>query len=85
MSPDITSCQKLLSKLPRALHLACRTYANVSELKADYKAGKLHPVDLKDGLKNSLNAILEPVRKHFETDATAHDLLEKVKQCRMTR
>jgi len=62
-----------------------KTYTSFSDLKADYETGKLHPGDLKEGLKSSLNAILEPVRQHFETDATAKELLKKVKQYRTTR
>ena len=65
--------------------MVCSTYTKFSDLKTDYEAGQLHPGDLKEGLKTSLNAILEPVRKHFETDAGAKDLLKKVKQYRTTR
>jgi tyrosyl-tRNA synthetase len=67
------------------MSVACRTYTSFSELKKDYEEGQLHPGDLKEGLKSSLNAILEPVRKHFDNDVTAKDLLKKVKQYRTTR
>ena len=63
----------------------CRTYTKYEQLAEDYKSGALHPGDLKDGLKRSLNAILDPVRKHFETNSKAKDLLKKVKQYRTTR
>lgn len=62
-----------------------RVYKNFESLTSDYIEGALHPGDLKEGLKRSLNAILDPVRKHFETDASAKDLLKKVKQYRTTR
>lgn len=65
--------------------MVCRIYTSFSDLKKDYEEGQLHPGDLKEGLKSSLNAILEPVRKHFETDVTAKELLKKVKQYRTTR
>ena len=39
-----------------------RTYADYSELAADYEAGALHPGDLKPALIKYLNAILQPVR-----------------------
>lgn len=65
--------------------MCCREYTVYEELEKDYKAGELHPGDLKEGLKKLLNSILEPVRKHFETDAKAKDLLKKVKQYRTTR
>ena len=63
----------------------CREYTKYADLKADYEAGEVHPGDLKEGLRRSLNEILEPVRKHFETDPNAKDLLKKVKQYRTTR
>lgn len=62
-----------------------RLYTKYEELEKDYAAGDLHPGDLKEGLKKSLNSILDPVRQHFETDARAKDLLKKVKQYRTTR
>lgn len=62
-----------------------RSYTTSEELRKDFESGELHPGDLKEGLKTSLNAILAPVRKHFETDSKARDLLKKVKQYRTTR
>ena len=62
-----------------------RSYKTFEELTTDYKSGSLHPADLKEGLKRSLNSILDPVRKHFETDSKAKELLKKVRQYRTTR
>jgi tyrosyl-tRNA synthetase len=41
-------------------------YDNFEELKKDYKAGKLHPKDLKQGVFDSLNSMLKPVRDYFD-------------------
>ena len=57
----------------------------MEELAEDYKSGALHPKDLKDALAAALNQILEPVRQHFEKDATAKALLKKVRTYATTR
>ena len=75
----------MIGKLANLPFAVCRVYTSFESLKMDYEQGALHPGDLKEGLKRSLNAILDPVRKHFETDSQAKDLLKKVKQYRTTR
>ena len=65
--------------------MAYRVYTSFEALSADYLDGSLHPGDLKEGLKRSLNSILEPVRQHFKNDAKAKELLDKVKKYRTTR
>ena len=77
------SCTALASHT--RLCAACRDYKSIEELAADYKSGDLHPKDLKDGLAAALNQILDPVRRHFETDATAKALLKKVRTFQATR
>ena len=56
-----------------------RSYTTIADLKADYSSGALHPGDLKPALARHLNEILAPVRKHFESDARAKDLLKQVR------
>ena len=63
----------------------CRDYQSIEEVAEDYTSGALHPKDLKDALALALNKILDPVRRHFETDATAKALLKKVKSYQATR
>lgn len=43
------------------------TYTNTEDIKNDFKSEKLHPMDLKQGMINNLNMILDPIRKTFET------------------
>ncbi len=43
-----------------------KTYTNFNELKKDFVAKKLHPMDLKQSVSKELNEILEPIRKKFE-------------------
>lgn len=45
------------------------SYTSYESLEADYVAGKIHPLDLKNALAEEIIRILEPARKHFETPA----------------
>jgi len=43
------------------------TYNNIDDVKNDFKSEKLHPMDLKQGMINNFDLILDPIRKTFET------------------
>jgi tyrosyl-tRNA synthetase len=60
-------------------------YASYEELEADYVAKNLYPLDLKNAVVGYLNDLLEPVRKHFENDSEAKEILEKVQTYQATR
>jgi tyrosyl-tRNA synthetase len=62
-----------------------KTYTSFEELAADYQAELLHPGDLKPALAKALNTIIDPVRKHFESDPKAKQLLAQVKKYQVTR
>jgi tyrosyl-tRNA synthetase len=64
---------------------ARRVYADYAELEADYLSGAVHPSDLKPALSAALNAILQPVRDHFASNAEAKELLKKVRSYKTTR
>ncbi len=55
-------------------------YKSYRELEAAYENGSLSPVDLKNCVIEYLNKLLGPIRKHFETDTKAKELLDFVKQ-----
>jgi tyrosyl-tRNA synthetase len=57
-----------------------RTYDNFEDCKVDFLEGKLKEADLKASLITAINALLEPVRKHFSTSAKAKDLFAKVQE-----
>ena len=65
--------------------MLCRVYNTIEELCEDFQAERLHPGDLKPGLALALNQMIDPVRKHFETDANAKALLKKVRSYKTTR
>ena len=60
------------------------TFGSYSELETAFKAGALHPADLKTGVANALDAIIKPVREHFEKPAKAK-LLDVYKTTKITR
>eukprot|EP00921_Rhytidocystis_pertsovi_P025616 GHVQ01041310.1.p1 GENE.GHVQ01041310.1~~GHVQ01041310.1.p1 ORF type:complete len:1187 (-),score=250.78 GHVQ01041310.1:117-3173(-) len=49
------------------------------ELRRKYSSGEIHPGDLKPAVADYLNKLIEPVRKHFETDEHAKKLLKDIK------
>lgn len=44
-------------------------YANIDDLKRDYAADKIFPADLKRSLEIALNALLDPIRKEFDSSS----------------
>ncbi|PIN70308.1 tyrosine--tRNA ligase [Candidatus Woesearchaeota archaeon CG11_big_fil_rev_8_21_14_0_20_43_8] len=55
------------------------------ELCQSFVKGELHPFDLKMGIADHIEKLIEPVRKHFETNTKARALLEKVESFKTTR
>jgi tyrosyl-tRNA synthetase len=41
-------------------------FASYSELEETYRGGKLHPMDLKNGVVAAMSDVLEPVRTYFK-------------------
>jgi tyrosyl-tRNA synthetase len=60
-------------------------YETYSELEKTYAEGKLHPMDLKSSIAEGLARIMEPIRKHFETDREAAECLGVVRKAKVTR
>jgi len=60
-------------------HGGNKTYNTFEELAREYESGALHPADFKGALARGVNAILQPVREHFERDERAAELLKKVR------
>lgn len=55
------------------------------ELKEKFTNKEIHPMDLKASIAEHINALLAPIRKHFETNAKAKKLAEQVKKFETTR
>ena len=61
------------------------TYENQQQLEKAYTEGQLHPQDLKNGVATELAIILEPVRRYFQNNNEAKQLLTTVKNAKTTR
>ncbi len=55
------------------------------ELEKLYTEGKIHPLDLKNATAEALIKMLEPVRRYFETNKRAKELLETLKTATQTK
>jgi len=62
-----------------------KTFTTYEDVVADYESQKLHPGDLKAALAKSLNALIQPVREHFEKDPKAKALLADIKKWKVTK
>lgn len=60
-------------------------FSSYDDLEKAFVSGNLKSPDLKQGVANAINELLEPTRKHFETDKWARELLEKVQSFAVTR
>ncbi|KAL7532528.1 hypothetical protein ACHAXR_004685 [Thalassiosira sp. AJA248-18] len=56
------------------------TYNDYNAVKDDFLKGDITPEQLKKGLIDELNQLLQPVRDHFANDETAKGLLEQVRE-----
>ena len=54
------------------------SYNSYQELEKSFVDKELHPMDLKSATAKYINQLIDPVRKHFEEDSKAKELLEKV-------
>jgi len=57
-----------------------KSYGSFPDVKEAFVSGVISESQLKDTLIEEVNALLEPVRKHFETDKNAKELLSKITQ-----
>ncbi|MCL4375157.1 tyrosine--tRNA ligase [Patescibacteria group bacterium] len=60
-------------------------YKTFIDLEKAFANKELHPMDLKGAVVRYLDQLLQPVRRHFETDSRAKDLLKQVQGFKVTR
>jgi len=61
------------------------TFVSYAELEKSFSEKQLHPMDLKKAVAARIDELIKPVRDHFENDANARELFEKVKSYEITR
>ncbi len=55
------------------------------DLVVKFASGEVHPMDLKQAVAKKIDELLQPVREHFEKNAEARELFEKVQGFEVTR
>lgn len=60
-------------------------FNNYADLEHAFEHKKLHPADLKTATAKYVNELIRPVREHFENNAHAKELLQKIKSYQVTR
>jgi tyrosyl-tRNA synthetase len=55
------------------------SFNSYEELENAFANKQIHPLDLKNSAGKYINEFLEPVRKHFQEDKKARELLKKIK------
>ncbi len=58
---------------------------NYENLERLFREKQIHPLDIKQTAVELLNKLLDPVRKHFEENGAAKELLRQVKSFQITR
>jgi tyrosyl-tRNA synthetase len=61
------------------------SFGSYESLEKAFAKKELHPMDLKQATAKYVNELVEPVRKHFEKNKKARELLEQVKSFQVTR
>ena len=79
-NPCLDYIENIIFSPPDATFTAGETtYSDFETIREKFLAGDISEEELKRGLINALNKLLEPVRHHFTTDKNAKDLLNKVR------
>jgi len=60
-------------------------FSNYRELETSYVEGNIHPADLKQSTAKYIDELIEPIRRHFETNKTAKKLLEEINNFKVTK
>ncbi len=61
------------------------TFSSYSDLEDAFRNKKVHPLDLKKAAAKYIDQFLQPVRKHFEENKQAKELLKKVREYNITK
>ncbi|MFH0737891.1 MAG: tyrosine--tRNA ligase, partial [Candidatus Micrarchaeota archaeon] len=60
-------------------------YESYAALERDYLEDRLKAPDLKAGVSSGLDALISPIRTHFEKDKKAAELVAQIKSMEVTR
>jgi tyrosyl-tRNA synthetase len=84
-NPIIEYCKYLVFETNKKMKIERPTkfggnveYSSITDLEKDYSSGKLHPMDLKNATAKYINKMILPVRKHFEKNNKAKNMLKRL-------
>lgn len=81
MNPCLDYLQHILfSREGYTLTVGSKCYTTFPEARSAFLSGEISEDALKDRLIQEVNALIEPVRRHFDNDPIAKDLLAKITQ-----
>jgi len=60
-------------------------FINYNDLVNSFEKGDLHPMDLKNAVSYNVNKLVDPVRKYFDKNSKAKQLLKQVKSFEVSR
>jgi len=63
-------------------NLEITSYEDLEKL---FREGKIHPLDLKTGVAEAIDKLIQPVREHFEKNGNVRELFKAVKSAKITR
>lgn len=91
-NPLIEYCRFILFRKLKSLRIEREAkyggpveFFSAAELEASYRAGDLHPADLKRGVGEGLDEIIAPIRRHFEDVPSARRLYLAVREAEKGR
>jgi len=61
------------------------SFGSYEELEKAFVGNELHPLDLKNGVAVKIDALIDPIRSHFEKKGKARDLFERIAEAKKTR
>ncbi|MEM7821243.1 MAG: tyrosine--tRNA ligase [Candidatus Aenigmatarchaeota archaeon] len=88
-NPILEICKYIIFRKKKTIEIERRIgtieFHSYEELEKSFRAGELHPLDLKNTVAEEIIKILDPVRRYFEKNREAKELLEFVRAQQITR
>ena len=91
-NPLIEYCKHLIFEMSSSFEITRQkkfggdvSFSDFENFAKAFAAKEIHPMDLKNAVAGALDALVKPVREHFEKNSAAKKLREEIKQYKITR
>ncbi len=61
------------------------SFESYKKLEQEFEKGSVHPMDVKNAVAGEIEAMIRPVREHFEKNARARKMREEIESFKVTR